>query len=118
VTLFITFAILFIGGPLVFRQLTRIAFGQRILGLMAVALMVAAIGMKYGAGDLWGEDMRVTMIVLLLIWMAWIVVLALGANALSRMSLDLHARRWVSVAGMAGTTVPWFGLVFARWLEG
>jgi hypothetical protein len=84
--------------------------------MLAVVFMLAAIGVRYGSEDIWGDDFRLT--VLFLIWMAWIVVLALGAQALRRAVPGLRTVRWTSVIGMAGTTVPWFGLASATWIEG
>lgn len=117
-TLWITFAILFIGGPLLFRQLLRLRLAQRVLGRLAGAMILVAMALRYGLADLWERDLRVTVAGLFLIWLGWILVLAFGAQALRQASPGLRMRRWTSVMGAAGTTVPWFGIASASWIEG
>jgi hypothetical protein len=118
VNIIVTFVILFAGGPLVFRYLIRGAFGQRVLGILAAICMITAIGVRYGFEDMWDDDFRLTIMALFLIWMAWIAVLALGAQALRSALLGKRTMRWTSIIGSAGTTVPWFGLASASWIEG
>lgn len=114
----VTFLILFIGGPLIFRQLMRMDIGHRGLTIGVAFFMIMAVVMRYGFGDLWSDDARMTVMMLFFIWMAWIFVLALGALALRSKMPGMRVVRWTSIIGMAGTTVPWFGLASASLIEG
>lgn len=114
--LYVTFALLFVVGPLVFRQMLRMGLERKTLGLIAVVLMVAAIFTRPMIGE--SDEGLLQFAPLMLIWGAWIVVLVMGVMALRRAIPGRQAMRWTAVAGAAGTTVPWFGLASARWLAG
>ncbi|MFK7836741.1 MAG: hypothetical protein AB8B60_11010 [Sulfitobacter sp.] len=115
------FAIFFIGGPLVFWGFTRSEpsdFGQWVLG--TVTALMAGMGMflRYGFADLWGRHVVLTVLSLALIWLAWIGVLAFGAQALRRVHPGRQMRRWSGIIGAGGTTMPWFGLASANLVQG
>lgn len=113
------FVIIFIGGPLCFRSLTRsgpspAAF--RRLALFTAICAATGLTLRYGFPALWGTNLLLTGAGITFIWGGWIGVLAYGAQALRRMDRGLRMRRWTAVMGAAGTTVPWFGLASASLL--
>lgn len=114
----LTFMILFVGGPLVFRLLIWMAIKPKMLGAIAATIMFVAIALRYGFRDQWGVDIGLTISALFLIWMAWIAVLVLGVQAMRAANPGQKTHQWSAVIGSAGTTVPWFGLAYASWVEG
>jgi hypothetical protein len=117
----ILFIIVFGLGPLTFRALTRagpspVAF--RRLAIFTALCAATGLTLRYGLADLWGRNVLVTGGGVAFIWGGWIGVLAYGAQALRRRDTGLQMRRWTSVMGAAGTTVPWFGLASASLLTG
>lgn len=115
----VLFLIVFVGGPLAFRALTREGPSLRAFRRVALfAALCAATGLtlRYGFVDLWGRNLLVTGAGIAFIWGGWIGVLAYGAQALRRMDSGAHMRRWTAVMGAVGTTVPWFGLASASLL--
>jgi len=118
-TFVVLFAIVFIGGPLAFRALTRGGPSPRAFRRLAIfTALCAATGltMRYGFSDLWGRNILVTGGGVAFIWGGWIGVLAYGAQALRRMDSGVRMRRWTAVMGSIGTTIPWFGLASASLL--
>mgnify|MGYP007055199927 CR=1 FL=1 len=116
---FVVFVIVFVGGPLVFRALTRDGPSPRAFRRLAMfTALSAVIGLtfRYGLADLWGRDLLVTGTGIAFIWGGWIGVLAYGVQALRRMDTGLGMHRWSGVMGAVGTTVPWFGLASANLL--
>lgn len=110
------FVVFFVGGPLIFRALTRAAPSRSAVRALAVFAGVSAlfgIGVRYGFSSLWGENTALTLVCLFAIWLAWIGILALGAQVLRAREPGLRMRRWTGVIGAVGTTVPWFGLASA-----
>jgi len=113
VALFIT---IFVGGPLAFRGLMRggtspAAF--RRLAMFTAICAATGLVLRYGFADLWGHDLMLTGSGLAFIWGGWIGVLAYGAQALRRMDHGPGMRRWTTLMGSLGTTMPWFGLASA-----
>ena len=110
------FLLFFIGGPLIFRAVTLAKpsrLGLRALGLITAGCAVGGLGIRYGF-EQWGQDVPLTLAGILLIWMAWIGVLAFGAQALRQADKGMRMRRWTGVIGALGTTMPWFGLASAN----
>jgi hypothetical protein len=117
----VLFVIIFVGGPLVFRALTRhgpslVAF--RRLAMFTALCAATGLTLRYGFAHLWGSNLLVTGGGVAFIWGGWIGVLAYGAQALRRTDGGLGMRRWTAVMGAAGTTVPWFGLASASLMIG
>lgn len=111
------FLLFFVGGPLIFRSVTRVKpsrQGLRRLGFATAFLAAGGIGLRYGFPQRWGQDVWFTGAGILLIWFAWIGVLAFGAQTLRRNDGGLRMRRWTGVIGALGTTMPWFGLASAN----
>lgn len=118
---FVLFLIVFIGGPLAIRGLTRSEPSPAAFRRLAIlTALCAAMGLtlRYGFADLWGQNLLITGAGIAFIWGGWIGVLAYGAQALRRMDHGLRMRRWTAVAGAAGTTMPWFGLASASLMVG
>jgi hypothetical protein len=119
--IWITFVMLFVAGPLTYLRLTRRApTGQRLafLAVLAGVAILAGLSLRYGAGGHWGYHAGLTITALCLLWLAWIAVLALGAQSLARFDRTAQTRRWTRVIGSAGTTAPWFGMAAASWITG
>lgn len=117
----ILFLIVFVGGPLAFRALTRGGASQaafRRLAFFTAVCAATGLTLRYGFADLWGRNLLMTGAGVAFIWGGWIGVLAYGTQAVRRMEPSIHMRRWTSVLGSVGTTVPWFGLASASLLVG
>lgn len=117
----ILFLIVFVGGPLAFRGLTRggpspAAF--RRLAIFTALCAATGLTLRYGFANLWGQNLLITGAGIAFIWGGWIGVLAYGAQALRRIDHGVRMRRWTAVAGAVGTTVPWFGLASASLMVG
>ncbi|WP_298858616.1 hypothetical protein [uncultured Sulfitobacter sp.] len=120
-SLAVLFVIVFVGGPLAFRSLTRGGPSPKAFRRLAILMALCAatgLTLRYGFAHLWGQNLLVTGTGVAFIWGGWIGVLAYGAQALRLMDHGLGMRRWTAVAGAAGTTVPWFGLASASLLAG
>lgn len=117
--LLLTFAVIFVGGPVIFLRLLRGGSDQRALAAVAGLCMAGALALRYGLADVWGIAAGVTIAGLLLIWVAWVAVLVLGARAFRRRAPG-GRRTWrlTSVIGAMATTAPWFGLASADFIAG
>ena len=113
------FLLIFVGGPLIFRAMTRHVPSRRglqILGSATALFAVAGMGVRYGLPHSWSQALWSTLLVIGLIWLAWIAVLAFAAQAVRRTDRSLRMRRLTGVIGALGTTMPWFGLAAANML--
>lgn len=116
----LVFLAVFLVGPLCFRWLTRHApsrQSQRALIFFCAMMAGGGLLLRYGSGA-WGQDVVSTILGVVMVWFAWIGVLAYGAQALRAADPSARMRRWTGVLGAIGTTVPWFGLASARWVAG
>ncbi|KIN62550.1 hypothetical protein Z946_1410 [Sulfitobacter noctilucicola] len=119
--LVLLFVVFFVGGPLIFRTLTRsrpAVLQQRKLAIITAVLAVSGLALRYGFAEYWGRSVLLTVLSIALIWFAWIGVLAYGAQALRLADSRHQMRRWTGVIGAAGTTMPWFGLASANMVQG
>tara|TARA_R110002072_G_scaffold57052_19_gene147087 strand:+ start:2921 stop:3292 length:372 start_codon:yes stop_codon:yes gene_type:complete len=115
------FLVFFIGGPLVFRALTKdVPTSRRMNRLMVLVAVFALAGplIRFAMGNHWGQNLWMTAGGVLLIWLAWIGVLAFAALALRRKDPSARMRHWTAIIGALGTTVPWFGLASANMMQG
>jgi len=115
----ILFVMFFAGGPLAFRSLTQAgpsAAAFRRLAIFTAVCAATGLTLLYGLADVWGRNLLVTGAGVAFIWGGWIGLLAYGAQALRRADAGVSMRRWTSVLGAMGTTVPWFGLASASLL--
>lgn len=119
--LFFLFVVFFVGGPLMFRLLTRSSLiGERPYVSFGAMIGCAGVGMllRYGFTAHWGQNMVLTIGVIALLWLAWIGALAFGVQRVRRLDGSLRMWRWSAVIGAASTTVPWFGLASAHLING
>ncbi len=111
------FVVVFGFGPWVFLRLMRLtpssALSARLVAFMVMAA-AASMWLRFLAPVPWGANIWATGVGMVLIWAAWIAVLALAAQALRQADQGPAMRRWTAVIGAMGTTVPWFGLASAR----
>ncbi|KUF10629.1 hypothetical protein [Pseudoponticoccus marisrubri] len=103
----IAFGMTFVGGPLLCALLLRLPHGVRTLGALAVAMaltMAAALALqgRSAAGSL------------AMLWLAWVLAIAMVAMALRRRASGPRLHRWVTIVALMATTLPWFGLATAR----
>jgi hypothetical protein len=115
-SLLAAFLVVFIGGPLVFRLLTRGKPDRRSLRalvLLAFLCAVAGMAIRYGVAQYWGENLLASMGAIACIWLGWIAVLAFVAQVLRRAYPGATSQRWTNVLGILATTLPWFGLIWA-----
>ncbi len=113
----ILFVVVFALGPWVFLRLMRLpslpaSFFR--LSAFVVVIIAASLWLQFLAPVPWAANIWALWIGMVLIWAAWIAVLALAALALRQVDHGQAMRRWTSVIGAMGTTVPWFGLAAAR----
>ncbi|WP_417723072.1 hypothetical protein [Salipiger sp.] len=106
-----TFVLCFAAGPAIYVGLMRLRPGVvplTGLAMIAMTAMAGAIGLRILGGALPSLGM---------LWLSWILVLALGALALRRRVRGRQLARWVTLAGLLATTAPWFGLATAQLLS-
>lgn len=115
-TLVLLFLLVFVVGPLIFRAMTKRqpTRGQLLfLSIFAVVTAAAALAIRYGLTRPLDAEMLMAGVSLVLIWLAWIGVLAFATQVLRRAYSGQAIRRWTAVLGTIGTTIPWFGLAWA-----
>ncbi|MDO6584875.1 hypothetical protein Q4543_05040 [Salipiger sp. 1_MG-2023] len=101
------FVTCFVAGPLLFALLLQYGNSLRVLlslALATVASVVAALLMQAGGWMLSA---------LAMLWLAWVLALALLAVT-TRRRLGTARQRWTMIIGLLATTLPWFGLATAR----
>ena len=115
------FVVCFIAGPLIFRALVTgdaDLKSMKILGALTVVFALAGLFVRFMLPNDWGQNLWITVAGIVLIWLAWIGVLAFAAMALRRRDPSAKMRRWTTILGALGTTVPWFGLASAIMMQG
>lgn len=115
------FLVFFVGGPMIFRAMTKApptTVSLRLLAILTISCAVAGLSLRYAFADGGGMSLWLTGLSVLLIWMAWIGVLAFAAQTLRRNDPSRRMRRWTGIIGALGTTVPWFGLASANLING
>ena len=113
------FLVFFVAGPLIFRGLTQRDPSRRqlrVISLVTLALSLGSLAVRYGFAPQWGDNLILTIAGILLVWLAWIGMLAFGTQMLRRLDRGPRMRRWTGLLGAMGTTAPWFGLAFARYV--
>ena len=119
ITLGIIYAIVFIAGPYAFlRLLRRPPTKRQFVGLACLTTGAAAMSfaLRYLSGG-WGVNAIGTIVGIALIWLAWISVLAFVSQVVRSRDKRPAIRRWTAVVGAIATTIPWFGLAFARMMN-
>ncbi|TMM52756.1 hypothetical protein [Sulfitobacter sabulilitoris] len=113
----LAFAVVFGAGPAIFAALTVVQPVPR-QAMMLVGITAACIAGAMGLRAVFGETGAATGVALTLIWLAWIAVMALGAQALRRLDSRRGMIRLTRVGGAIATTVPWFGFAAAHMVTG
>lgn len=113
----LTFLVTFLAGPAAFwilaRQTPTRGYFRTLFGVLA-ALIAAAFAL-----NLWGlpaapDHPLAGLAVILTMWLAWIVVLALCVLAVRRSASQNSLKRLAFALGAMATTLPWFGLYTAQ----
>lgn len=116
--LVLTYLATFTAGPLAFWVLARQDPDQGYfaqLALLAFTLLMFAIVVPWGAGQAWLTWVYFGVVIMTVLWVAWIVVLSMCVLAIRRRTGDGPAARWAFAIGALSTTLPWFGLNLAQW---
>ena len=101
----IAFLLCFIAGPLLFALILQLGRSLALLLAAALGTVVAALALQAGGH---------AALSLLTLWLAWVLAVSALAIALRRRVAPPGPRRWVTIAGLLATTLPWFGLALAR----
>lgn len=104
----ILFILCFVAGPLLFALLMRFGRSMTLLLTLALSVVIAVLA----ALLLQAQDLL--LLSLALMWLAWVLAMAMTAVALQRRIEAPAVQRWIMIAGMLATTLPWFGLAAAR----
>lgn len=92
-------------GPALCALLLRLPPALPALLMLAAALALAMAGALRWQGER-------ALASLGCLWLGWVLAVAMLALALLRRAPE--RRRWVTVAALLATTLPWFGLATAR----
>ena len=114
--LVLTFLAVFVIGPVAFFRLTRRAASQAKFWALAVAIslcVLVSLGLRFALPQ---TDDTVLWVSIILMWAAWVLVLAFAVLRLRMAHPGPTVHRLSGLLGAFGTTVPWFGLVTARLL--
>ena len=118
--LVLTYAVVFVVGPLLFFTLIQRAPSLRqfrALAAIAAACLALALAMRFSLAA-WGREPVQTLIGMALMWAAWIAILSLLVQRLRAYDPGPAMRRWSAILGAICTTVPWFGLASAQFVTG
>ena len=114
----ILFAMAFVLGPALFLALLRLEVPPGALMVVASFLVVLSFVLRSEARLTLEFDPVVVLSSVVLIWLAWVSLMVLVAQALFAAVASRPARRAVRAICAMGTTVPWFGFATARMMEG
>ncbi|MEM8653527.1 MAG: hypothetical protein AAGF36_02185 [Pseudomonadota bacterium] len=110
----ILFILAFVVGPALFFALDRAAGRPWPLALGVTVLVLASFVVR-DAGAVEVTPAR-GLASIALIWLAWVLVMVLGARAAGRFLDTPRDRRLARVIGAVGTTLPWFGFAASQWM--
>ena len=113
----LTFLVVFVGGPLLFWRLARRTPDKTtfsVLMLLALVLMVLAFGVGRWLVPVFAPSPYPGLGAILMIWIAWVVMLAFCVQAIGLRFTSPAARKAALALGAMATTLPWFGLYFAQ----
>jgi hypothetical protein len=102
----IGFAVSFVAGPVLCALLLRLRSSVAVLLALAAGVLVSM------ACALWLEA-RAPLTALALMWLGWILALAMVGHALYRRATP-GTRRWITLGAILATPLPWFGLAAAQ----
>jgi hypothetical protein len=117
--LLIAFAFCFLAGPILFRGLVSIPITRTRAVLMALAIAVLGLfAFSADKGTTFANPvMPPAALTLVSLWLAWVVALALVAQAAQARLADPRLRRSILMSSLVATTLPWFGLAASRALS-
>ncbi len=110
------FLISFVVGPALFWILAREQPHRRFfvfMWLSAIALIVTAVAAARWLVPAWAASPYPGLVVILALWLAWIVVLALCVQAVQLRARSDTISKGAFAVGAMSTTLPWFGLYIA-----
>lgn len=104
----VVFGACFLAGPPLFALLLRVGPSRALLlslapGVMATALLALLL-----------QNAGAALVSLGLMWLSWVLAVAMVALVLRRQASHATPRRWVAIAGLLATPLPWFGHATAR----
>ena len=109
-TTMFAFVLCFIGGLVLCAVLLRLP--GKVWALLTLAICVV-LGMTAALSyRLAGADGHLASLVLL--WLSWVLAIAMVALALRGKIAAPGPRRWIMILALLATTLPWFGLATAQ----
>ncbi|QBF33177.1 hypothetical protein [Thalassococcus sp. S3] len=113
--LVLAYALIFLLGPAFALVLLSRAPGGREVRLLGGGIGLLIVG-AFGWSLMATGGAFVTP---LLLWVAWVISMALVGQVLRLMLEDPpKARRWTAAVAAIGATIPWFGIVIAQTMAG
>lgn len=101
------FALSFVVGPALCALLLRLPSRLRVLlALAAGVVLPMAVALVL--------ELRAPLTSLALMWIGWVCACAMVGHALFRRLSGRRQRRWITLAAILATTLPWFGLATAQ----
>lgn len=101
------FGLSFVGGPALCAGLLLLPSSLQVLLAMAAAVVGTLT-----LGLVW-ETAR-PLASLAALWLGWVLAVSMLAHALFRRTTGRRIRRWIKVAAILSTPLPWFGLATAQ----
>lgn len=116
-TLLAAFLVTFVAGPAAFwvvarREPSRSYF--LFLWAVTLCLVCLAFGLQAWVLPSMPDALPVGLAIMMAIWLAWIVVLALVVLAIRGRNPGPAFNRYAFAIGAIATTLPWFGLYAAQ----
>ncbi len=109
----IGFLVCFAVGPLICAALLRLPARTWVLLALSVSVVICvtlALRWRLAGGDQ-------ALISLVALWLAWVLAVAMVAQAFKARLRAPRQRRWLTVAALLSTTLPWFGLATAQMMS-
>jgi hypothetical protein len=106
----IAFAVCFLGGPALCAALLRLP--GKVWALLSLAVSVVLSVTAALSYRLAGAEGHVSSLILL--WLSWVLAIAMVALALRSKIENPTIRRWVLILALLATTLPWFGFATAQ----
>ncbi len=113
----LVFVAVFLAGPLMFWALARRSptgayFLMLWLGM--TAMVAGAFALNAYILPMAAEPLVTGLQIIALLWLAWIVMLAICVLAIRSSRVGPRTKRWTAAIGAMATTLPWFGLYAAQ----
>lgn len=111
-TLLFAYAVMFIIGPILMLVLVRAQSGRKS-HLLAGTVVVALIG-----GAVAGQNGGFELVSLAMMWLAWVVLIAMCVLAVQSRYISNDIRKWSAAIGAMATVIPGLGLTLAIMMAG